>query len=71
MAEETSRSDASTRWMETTRGILRYTELAPLLAERVLRERLRLFRRPRRRASSAARGTGVARAASHRSRGLR
>ncbi len=27
----------STRWIETSRGILRYAELAPLLAERVLR----------------------------------
>ena len=37
MAEETPRPDASTRWIETTRGVLRSTELAPLLAERVLR----------------------------------
>jgi CRISPR-associated endonuclease/helicase Cas3 len=37
MAEETPLPDASTRWLETSRGLLRYTELAPLLAERVLR----------------------------------
>ena len=37
MAEETPRADASTRWVETARGVLRYTELAPLLAEGVLR----------------------------------
>ena len=36
MADETP-SAHSTRWLETSRGILRYTELAPLLAERVLR----------------------------------
>ena len=28
---------ATHRWLETSRGILRYSELAPLLAERVLR----------------------------------
>ena len=36
MADETP-SAHSTRWLETSRGILRYSELAPLLAERVLR----------------------------------
>jgi hypothetical protein len=36
MADEAS-SAHSTRWLETSRGILRYSELAPLLAERVLR----------------------------------
>jgi hypothetical protein len=37
MADETPSQDASTRWIETSRGILRYSELAPLLAQRVLR----------------------------------
>lgn len=37
MADETPSPDSSTRWLETSRGILRYSELAPLLAERVLR----------------------------------
>jgi CRISPR-associated endonuclease/helicase Cas3 len=37
MADETPSPDASTRWLETSQGILRYAELAPLLAERVLR----------------------------------
>ncbi|HAV65592.1 MAG TPA: hypothetical protein DCY13_24850 [Verrucomicrobiales bacterium] len=37
MADETPPPDASTRWIETSRGILRLSELAPLLAERVLR----------------------------------
>jgi len=36
MADEAP-SAHSTRWLETSRGILRYAELAPLLAERVLR----------------------------------
>ena len=36
MADETP-SAHSTRWLETSRGIFRYSELAPLLAERVLR----------------------------------
>ena len=36
MADEAP-SAHSTRWVETSRGILRYSELAPLLAERVLR----------------------------------
>ena len=36
MADETP-SAHSTRWLETSRGILRYSELAPWLAERVLR----------------------------------
>lgn len=36
MADEAP-SAHSTRWLETSRGILRYSELAPLLAERVLR----------------------------------
>jgi CRISPR-associated endonuclease/helicase Cas3 len=42
MADETPSPDASTRWIETSRGILRYTELAPLLAERVLRVQERI-----------------------------
>ena len=37
MADNTPSSDPSTRWIETNRGVLRYSELAPLLAERVLR----------------------------------
>jgi CRISPR-associated endonuclease/helicase Cas3 len=37
MADQSSSSNPSTRWIETTQGILRYGELAPLLAERVLR----------------------------------
>lgn len=37
MADETPLPDASTRWLETSRGVIRYSELAPLLAERVLR----------------------------------
>jgi len=36
MADEAP-SAHSTRWLETSRGILRYSELAPWLAERVLR----------------------------------
>ena len=42
MADETSSSDPSTRWIETSRGILRVSELAPLLAERVLRVQERI-----------------------------
>lgn len=37
MADATPHPDPSTRWVETGRGLLRYSELAPLLAERVLR----------------------------------
>ena len=37
MAGEDSSRDASTRWIETSRGVIRYSELAPLLAERVVR----------------------------------
>lgn len=37
MADEAPSRDPSTRWIETTRGILSYAQLAPLLAERVLR----------------------------------
>lgn len=37
MADETPFPDASTRWLETSRGVLSYAELAPLLAEHVLR----------------------------------
>jgi CRISPR-associated endonuclease/helicase Cas3 len=36
MAEEDSRTDGSTRWIETSRGILSYSQIAPLIAERVL-----------------------------------
>ncbi len=42
MADATPSPDPSTRWIETSRGILRYTELAPLLAERVLRVQERI-----------------------------
>ena len=37
MADQPSSSHPSTRWIETTQGVLRYGELAPWLAERVLR----------------------------------
>jgi hypothetical protein len=37
MADQTTRPDAATRWIETSRGVLSYAQLAPLLAERVLR----------------------------------
>jgi CRISPR-associated endonuclease/helicase Cas3 len=37
MAGETTRPGHATRSVETTRGLLTYAELAPLLAERVLR----------------------------------
>jgi CRISPR-associated endonuclease/helicase Cas3 len=42
MAESTSPSGAATRWLETSRGILSYSQLAPLLAERVLRVQERI-----------------------------
>src|SRR5437588_8801786 len=42
MADEASSPDPSTRWIETSLGILRYSELAPLLAERVLRVQERI-----------------------------
>ena len=37
MADSTTPSSSATRWIETSRGILSYAQLAPLLAERVLR----------------------------------
>lgn len=37
MAGTDSSRDASTRWIETSRGVLSYATLAPLLAERVVR----------------------------------
>jgi CRISPR-associated endonuclease/helicase Cas3 len=37
MAQQPSFPNPSTRWIETTHGVIRYAELAPLLAERVLR----------------------------------
>ena len=37
MAESTSSPGTATRWIETSRGVLSYSQLAPLLAERVLR----------------------------------
>jgi CRISPR-associated endonuclease/helicase Cas3 len=37
MAAGASSPDPSTRWIETSRGILSYSQLAPLIAERVLR----------------------------------
>jgi fido (protein-threonine AMPylation protein) len=36
MAEKDSHKDGSTRWIETSRGILSISEIAPLIAERVL-----------------------------------
>ena len=36
MAGETTPPGGATRFLETTRGILSYSQLAPLLAERVL-----------------------------------
>lgn len=36
MAGETTPPDGATRFIETTRGVLSYSQLAPLLAERVL-----------------------------------
>ena len=37
MAGDTTPPDGATRYIETTRGLLTYSQLAPLLAERVLR----------------------------------
>src|ERR1035437_888899 len=37
MAENSTQPPHATRFVETTRGILSYAQLAPLLAERVLR----------------------------------
>jgi len=37
MAGDTTPPDGATRYIETTRGLLSYSQLAPLLAERVLR----------------------------------
>ncbi len=37
MAEDSTQPPHATRFIETTQGILSYTQLAPLLAERVLR----------------------------------
>src|SRR3974390_2461513 len=37
MAEDSTQPPHTTRFVETTRGILSYAQLAPLLAERVLR----------------------------------
>lgn len=42
MAGTDSSRDASTRWIETSRGVLSYAELAPLLAERVVRVQERI-----------------------------
>lgn len=42
MAGTTPSGDASTRWLETSRGVLTYAQLAPLLAERVVRVQERL-----------------------------
>lgn len=42
MAAETTRPHDATRWIETSRGLLSYAQLAPLLAERVLRVQQRL-----------------------------
>lgn len=38
-----TRPDRATRFIETTRGVLAYSELAPLLAERVLRLETALY----------------------------
>ena len=38
-----ARPDRATRFIETTRGVLSYSELAPLLAERVLRVEAALY----------------------------
>ena len=37
MAGETTPPGGATRFIQTTRGLLSYSQLAPLLAERVLR----------------------------------
>ncbi len=37
MAEDSTQPPHASRFVETTRGILSYAQLAPLLAERVLR----------------------------------
>ena len=37
MAADTSLPGGATRYIQTTRGLLSYSQLAPLLAERVLR----------------------------------
>lgn len=42
MAGETTRPHDATRWIETSRGVLSYAQLAPLLAERVLGVQQRL-----------------------------
>jgi CRISPR-associated endonuclease/helicase Cas3 len=42
MAEETSRPGGATRYIQTTQGLLSYSQLAPLLAERVLRVEQRI-----------------------------
>src|SRR5438046_4827485 len=38
-----TRSDRATRFIETTRGVLSYSEVAPLLADRVLRLETALY----------------------------
>lgn len=42
MAGTNPSRDASTRWLETSRGVLSYAALAPLLAERVVRVQERI-----------------------------
>lgn len=42
MAGTNPSPDASTRWLETSHGVLSYTALAPLLAERVVRVQERI-----------------------------
>jgi len=37
MAEDSTQPPEATRYIETTRGVLSYSQLAPLLAERVLK----------------------------------
>src|SRR5436190_2132182 len=42
MAEETSPPGGATRYIQTSQGLLSYSQLAPLLAERVLRVEQRI-----------------------------
>ena len=42
MADSTTPPGSATRWIETSRGVLSYAQLAPLLAERVLRVQERI-----------------------------
>lgn len=42
MAGDSTRPRDATRWIETSQGVISYAQLAPLLAERVLRVQQRL-----------------------------